>query len=93
LTGPLLEPIANEVGKVIVQKLARLSVNDAKQAIRSVSRLSAGGVMVPGLGAFALGVVAGAGLALLLAPRTGTETRAAIGARIARLRGRVAPEL
>ncbi len=86
----MLEPIANEVGKVVVQKLAQLSVDDAKQAIRSVGRLSAGGaVLVPGLGAFALGVLAGAGLALLLAPRTGKETRAAIGARFARFRGRL----
>ncbi|MCA9596943.1 MAG: YtxH domain-containing protein [Myxococcales bacterium] len=47
--------------------------------------------MVPGLGAFALGVLAGAGLGLLLAPRSGKETRRAISnalsARIARLRG------
>lgn len=34
----------------------------------------------------ALGVILGAGGALLTAPRTGAETRAAIGARAARLR-------
>lgn len=88
----MLEPALNEVGKVVVQKLATLTAEDARQALRSVSRFSAGGVvMVPGLGAFALGVLAGAGLGLLLAPRSGKETRRAISnalsARIARLRG------
>jgi len=34
----------------------------------------------------ALGVILGAGGALLAAPRTGAETRAALGARAARLR-------
>ena len=62
----MLEPALNEVGKVVVQKLATLTAEDARQALRSVSRFSAGGVvMVPGLGAFALGVLAIASRGLL----------------------------
>jgi gas vesicle protein len=42
----------------------------------------------PGIGAFLLGTLVGAGIALLLAPRTGEETRAEIRTGVRRLRER-----
>lgn len=43
----------------------------------------------PGVGSFLLGLALGAGVALLLAPRTGEETRRVIGARARRATDRV----
>lgn len=68
--------VAAELGKIAVSKLAEVKPEDAAKALRT---LRGGAVLlVPGAGAFALGIAVGAGLGVLFAPRSGRETRGAI---------------
>jgi hypothetical protein len=75
----MIPTLAAELGKVAVQKLSEVKVEDAARAVRSLSRGSVGAaVLVPGVAAFAAGIALGAGLGVLFAPRAGRETRRAI---------------
>lgn len=48
-------------------------------ALRALRGSSLGAaLLIPGAGAFALGIAVGAGLGVLLAPRSGRDTRSAI---------------
>lgn len=78
-----LPAIAAELGKVAVQKLAEVKAEDAARAVKALSRSSLSvATLLPGVGAFAAGVALGAGLGVLFAPRSGSETRAAIKQRL-----------
>jgi len=73
------ELVATELAKFAVQKLNEVKVEDAVRAMRTITRATAGGgLLIPGLGAFGVGLALGAGVGMLLAPRAGRETRAAL---------------
>lgn len=86
----MVSQLATELGKIAVSKLAEVKPEEALRVLRGSSVGAA--VLVPGPGAFVLGVAVGAGLGVLFAPRSGRETRrgikAAIRARIDALRAR-----
>jgi hypothetical protein len=86
----MVSQVAAELGKIAVAKLAEVKPEDALRALRGSSIGAA--VLVPGPGAFVLGVAVGAGLGLLFAPRSGRETRrgiqAALRARLDAFRAR-----
>ncbi len=78
-------PIAAELGKLAAKTLASLSSDEAKQALRAITKVGTGGVgLLPGLGGFGLGLALGAGLGVLLAPRSGSETRARLRSAVTR---------
>jgi hypothetical protein len=56
-----------------------ISRDDILAAIGLQTRRSRAAALLPGLGLFAVGAVLGGGLALLLAPRTGAQTRDVLG--------------
>ena len=74
--------ITTELTKLALQKLSALSFNDAVKAVESIGLRKtgrAGSVLMPGgLGALGLGIAVGAGIGMLVAPRSGAETRAAL---------------
>ena len=73
------ELVATELAKFAVQKLNEVKLEDAVRAMKTISRATAGGgLLIPGLGAFGVGLAVGAGVGMLLAPRAGRETRAAL---------------
>ena len=49
------------------------------------------GHLLAGVGIFAAGLLAGAGLAMLFAPKAGAELRQEIGARVGGLRDKITP--
>ncbi|MBI3207036.1 MAG: YtxH domain-containing protein [Myxococcales bacterium] len=72
----MVAQVAAELGKLAVEKLAEVKPEAAFRALRGGSLGAV--LLVPGAGAFAVGVAVGAGLGVLLAPRSGRDTRAAI---------------
>jgi len=72
----MVTEVAAELGKIAVSKLAEVKPAEAAKALRTFGGSAA--LLVPGAGAFALGVALGAGLGVLFAPRSGRETRGAI---------------
>jgi gas vesicle protein len=73
------ELVATELAKFAVQKLNEVKLDDAVRAVKTITRATAGGgLLIPGLGAFGVGLAVGAGVGMLLAPRAGRETRAAL---------------
>lgn len=67
--------VAAELGKIAVKKLAEVKPEDAARAVRAIGGTS---LLVPGAGAFVVGVAVGAGLGVIFAPRAGRETRRAL---------------
>lgn len=59
--------------------LSNLSREDILAAIGLQTKRTAADMVVPALGLFGVGMVVGAGLGLLFAPKTGAQTREAIG--------------
>jgi hypothetical protein len=56
-----------------------MKLDDAVHAIKTIQKATASTTFfVPGLGLFGAGVAVGAGLGVLLAPRSGVETRKAL---------------
>jgi hypothetical protein len=77
----LTELLAKELARLAAQKLSEVKVDDAARAIRTLRHAAGGAALVPGLGVFGilgLGLVVGAGVGVLLAPRSGKETREAL---------------
>ncbi|MBI5547077.1 MAG: YtxH domain-containing protein [Deltaproteobacteria bacterium] len=62
--------------------IRNLSKDDLLDALGLQTRRTAMDVVLPGLGLFAAGLLVGAGLGLLLAPKSGTELRADLADRI-----------
>ena len=89
----MVKEVATELGKLAVARLSEVKAEDAARAVKALGQSSVGAVLlVPGLGTFVAGVALGAGLGLLLAPRSGRETRGlikrAFSARLASFRAR-----
>ena len=91
----ITELLAKELAKLAAQKLSEVKVDDAARAIRTLRHAAGGAALVPGLGVFGilgLGLVIGAGVGVMLAPRSGKETREALRdatrQRIAQLRSK-----
>lgn len=72
----MVAQVAAELGKIAALKLAEVKPDAALRALRGSSLGAA--LLIPGAGAFALGIAVGAGLGVLLAPRSGRDTRSAI---------------
>lgn len=84
--------IVDQLARAALSKLSALQPGGAKSAealektARRLLRGSAGTALLPGggLGAFGAGLALGAGLGLLLAPKSGAELRAALVSRFRR---------
>lgn len=75
----MVKEVATEIGKLALARLAEVKPEDAARAVKAIGQSSVGAVLlVPGLGTFVAGLALGAGLGVLLAPRSGRETRSAI---------------
>jgi hypothetical protein len=77
----LTELLAKELAKLAAQKLSEVKIDDAARAIKTLRHAAGGAALVPGLGVFGilgLGLVVGAGVGVLLAPRSGKQTREAL---------------
>ena len=77
----ITELVAKELAKFAAQKLSEVKVEDAARAIKTLRHAAGGAMLVPGLGVFGLlglGVVIGAGVGVLIAPRSGKQTREAL---------------
>lgn len=59
-----------------------MSRDDLLGALGLQTRRSAASYLLPALGMFGVGIVAGAGLGMLFAPRTGREIRREIGTKV-----------
>jgi len=57
----------------------KISRDDVLSAIGLQSRRTAAGMVLPAIGLFGVGLVVGAGLGLLFAPKSGAQTREVIG--------------
>ena len=83
---------STELGKRVVQTVSEVTADEAKSTIKALARTGVGGAsVVPGVGVFVAGVVLGAGLGVLFAPRSGRETRRALKGKLQRLGRRVRP--
>ncbi|HEY6558056.1 MAG TPA: YtxH domain-containing protein [Polyangiaceae bacterium] len=75
----LTSVIGTELAKILLSKASEVKLEDAVKLLDSLKRGSRGGaLLVPGLGALGVGVAVGAGIGMLMAPRSGAETRAAL---------------
>jgi hypothetical protein len=71
--------ITTELAKIALNKLSELKMEDAVKAVGTLRRTGRGAsLLIPGLGALGVGIAIGAGVGLLMAPRSGAETRAAL---------------
>jgi hypothetical protein len=73
--------------------LSKISRDDVLSAIGLQTRRSAAGMVIPALGLFGVGLVVGAGLGLLFAPKTGAQTREVIGHGVSDAARRVASRI
>ena len=69
-----------------------ITTDDVLSALGLQTRRSVGDYILPALGIFGVGLLVGAGIGLLFAPKTGGELRQQIGARIRRRRSEVEGE-
>jgi hypothetical protein len=76
----VMSTVTTELTKIALGKLAELRPDDVAKAARALGKLAGGGsLLIPGLGAFGIGLAIGAGIGLLTAPRAGNETRKLVG--------------
>ena len=68
-----------------------MTTDDVLSKFGLQTRTSASDMLLPALGIFGAGAVVGAGVALLLAPKSGAELRNDIGLGASRLKSRVMP--
>ena len=67
------------------------SKDDIADALRQLTgRSNPPGQLLVGVGIFAAGILAGAALAILFAPKPGTELRQEIGSRVGAIRDKIA---
>jgi hypothetical protein len=85
----LSSTLTAELGRIALKKLSELDLHDTARALRSLRRAATGAAVLPAVGAFGVGVALGAGLGVLFAPKSGKETRAAIGAKARALTARL----
>lgn len=85
--------LTTELAKIALNKLGELKIDDATKALQALSRSGRGALLVPGLGTLGVGIAIGAGIGMLIAPRPGAETRAAlrdsVRSKLAAIRGRL----
>lgn len=81
----IVQLTATEVGKRVAQTVGEVSAEQASSTLKTLARSGAGLALLPGVGAFVVGVAVGAGLGVLFAPRAGSETRRALKARLSAL--------
>jgi hypothetical protein len=70
--------VTTELAKIVLNKLAELKMEDASKVLEALGRSGRGALLIPGIGTLGLGIALGAGIGVLIAPRSGTETRAAL---------------
>ena len=63
-----------------------ITTDDVLSALGLQTRRSTGEYLLPALGIFGVGLLVGAGIGLLFAPKAGTDLRQQIGSRIRRRR-------
>jgi gas vesicle protein len=73
-----------------LRDLTDIEKEDILGALGLQTKSSTGAWLLGTLSFFGLGIVVGAGVALMLAPKTGTELRRELGGRIKTVRDRVA---
>ncbi len=69
-----------------------ITTDDVLAALGLQTRRTAGDYLLPALGIFGVGLLVGAGIGLLFAPKPGAEIRHQIGSRIRRRRSEVESE-
>ena len=75
----VMPTVATELTKIALSKLAELRPDDVAKAAKALGKAAgSGSMLIPGLGAFGAGLVVGAGVGWLTAPRAGKETRTRI---------------
>ena len=76
----LTSVIGTELAKILLSKASELKLEDATKLLEALKRGGGGrALLVPGgLGALGVGIALGAGIGMLMAPRSGAETRAAL---------------
>jgi hypothetical protein len=76
----LTSVIGTEIAKILLSKASELKLEDATKLMEALKRGGGGrALLVPGgLGALGVGIALGAGIGMLMAPRSGAETRAAL---------------
>jgi hypothetical protein len=72
------ELVTSELAKLAVQKLAEVKLDDAVSAMRTLRRTATGSLLLPTAVTLGIGVAIGAAAGLLLAPRSGRQTREAL---------------
>jgi hypothetical protein len=70
--------IKTELARIALQKLSGVNADDVAQAVRTIRRASRGVSWLPGLGGLGVGLAVGAAIGVLIAPRSGAETRGAL---------------
>jgi hypothetical protein len=86
----MLSPtLTAELSRIALRKLSELDIKDTARALRSLRHAATGAAVLPAIGAFGAGAALGAGLGVLFAPRSGKDTRAAIGAKARQLTARL----
>lgn len=71
--------ITTELARLVLNKLSEVKMEDAVKAMETLRRSGRGAsLLLPGLGALGVGIAIGAGIGILMAPRSGSETRAAL---------------
>ena len=93
----LTSVITSELAKILLSKASELKMEDAVKALETLRRGSKGGaLLVPSLGAIGVGIAVGAGIGMLMAPRSGADTRAAlrdsVRNKLGALRNKLGPE-
>ena len=72
------ELVTSELAKLAVQKLAEVKLDDAVGAVRALRRTATGSLLLPTAVTVGVGVVIGVAAGVLLAPRSGRQTREAL---------------
>jgi hypothetical protein len=80
--------LGQELARIALKKLSEVDMKEATDAVKAIGKASTGAALLPGLGSFGIGVALGVGVTLLVAPRSGRETRALIAKKVKALQSR-----